>query len=120
MIRLTPEVVSPVRPEQMRYCVMCKYARRIDQTYKKEIGCALYQTVDLVTGNIAYDNAFEVRQNEQACGILGRHYQPVTPTTFYKECATDELGEENESNENSEKLGEQNDVRSCEDDSCEL
>lgn len=79
MIRITPDT-PPATINGVKLCAHCKHARRDPYrapTYpsKKDVVCTLYKRVDLVTGVPVYDSAYDVRVDEQACGMSGRLFE---------------------------------------------
>ena len=89
MIRITPDMPQSVM-SNVRFCIHCKHARRIDNPYKFEVACMRFKTIDLVTGIPSYDHAIDVRKNEQMCGFSGRLFEPYEKADFSeKETTTD-------------------------------
>lgn len=84
MLRITPDTSKFIKHD-IRICVSCKHARKINAYNKNEVGCTLYKSVDVVYGNVVYDSALDIRRDEQACGMKGHFYCDVNELEVEKE-----------------------------------
>jgi len=107
MLRLTPETPFVVQ-KNIRYCMACKHARKLNYTYKEEIGCALYKNIDLISGNVMYDSALDVRKDEQKCGIQGHYFSPIGAHEYYANMKDGNAKEDENINENKDEIDENN------------
>ena len=76
MIRITPETPTHII-SNVRCCVSCRHARRVDNPYKLEVVCTRFKTINLVTGVPTYYDAEGIRRDEQACGVAGKLFEPI-------------------------------------------
>ena len=83
MLRITPDTSKFIKHD-IRICVSCKHARKINTYNKHDVGCALYKSVDVVYGNVVYDSALDIRRDEQACGMKGNFYCDVNELEIKK------------------------------------
>jgi len=75
MIRITP-YTPPAVSANVKLCGECRHARRLQNVYKNDIGCALFRNIDVVGGVPVYDLALDARRDENACGMAGRFHEP--------------------------------------------
>lgn len=72
--------VSPVNPlpERLKFCNNCKHCGVKMTPLRNEIKCKLYYTLDLVNGEKKYENAHDVRQDDQKCGKDAKYFEGLT------------------------------------------
>lgn len=75
MLKVTP--IHPP-PDRIKLCTNCKHAGIRMTPQKNEIKCRLYYTLDLVTGDKAYENAHAIRQDTQKCGPQATYFEGLT------------------------------------------
>lgn len=81
MISISPQIdinISNIKP---RLCANCKYA--IIQTSalsseKPRLKCGLFYKIELEYGQKYFENALQVRSDENKCGIVGKYYEGRT------------------------------------------
>lgn len=57
-------------------CINCKYVRLERIVNPNNIKCKKYKSIDLIKGDVFYQSADEIRQDENKCGLTGREYEP--------------------------------------------
>lgn len=77
MLQITPSLSVP---RYTRYCANCKHFLKVSDnvTAKYEKLCTKFYTLDLVEGNVKYENAFQMRDDFEKCGPQARHFEGLT------------------------------------------
>jgi len=77
MLRITPASTgAPRAPSQLRLCIHCRHARKLDVPYSNDLGCNLFKSVNVVTGTEKLDLAIVLRNDSNACGLEGKLFEP--------------------------------------------
>jgi hypothetical protein len=72
MLRITP---CQPKPAELRLCTNCRHLRVTHRSLNDEFTCSLYGKVNLVTGKVEFDSAYDTRNDPNLCGPLALYYQ---------------------------------------------